>query len=508
MAKRPSLADSLMASLNKGVHVETAERIARGLPTITDDPTTSVSIAPVTVAPVIVDVQDAAPVVVGFTPAPITTPIKHFTPLIKSDKNKEQSSGQSKGQTNGQANERANGPSNDLTGRQTVYLSNERANDGTVELSNEPTNDQPNGQAMPVAIEQAVERTVGLPQEQTDRRTDEQSVERLNEQTIKRSIEQSSGRSAGQPNRTMWAPLTEYQGRVLVYLYEVAGGLTNVDTICSDTVIAYGTVRKCIDVLVKEGYIIFKQRFNGHAFNGFEYAMDNHLCSIYLARVRGGQSDGQPLGRSIGQSIGLSAGRTNGLTNERAVPFSSSRFLEDLKPTTTQAVVEGNVLTGAVGAYWEEEGLGEAQAKKWCSQFEVDPEQMRIQLDWARFDLETNNRRETVTKDTISWFFGHLRTTGGCFPRPVNYRSSLEIRAEALQQQQERDKKAKALIEANEVENKFQAFLSDPDSPLFDELFDQISSFAKEQYKDGQKMVAEIELREIFRAHCQQNRTH
>lgn len=404
MATRPSRADSLMASLNKGIHVETADKIASGL-------SNDLSIG------------------------------------------------------------RSGGLSNDLTDGLTTA--------GSTELTNGRTN----------------EPTAG----QSENRTDEQSVARTGGNSSERSSERTSGRSEGPAARSIWAPLTEYQGRVLQYLYEVADGLTNVDTISSETVIAYGTVRKCLDVLTKEGYMTDKRRFNGHAFNGFEYWLNNHLCSIYLTRVKSGQPVGQSLGRTDRQSVGRSSGRTIGLTNERAVPFSSSSFSEEIKPTTTQAVVEGTVLSGPVGAYWEEEGLGEAQTKKWCTQFEIDPEQMRAQLDWARFDLETNNRREAVTKDPISWFFGHLRTTGGCFPRPVNYKSATEIRAAAFLDQQKRDAEAKAVLEAGEFETNFKAFLSDPEAQLFKDLFEQLSGFAKEQFAAGERMMAEIELKELFK---------
>src|ERR1039457_1198772 len=58
---RPSLADSLRASLNKGVHVDTAEKIARGLPPILDEPET---LPPISIAPVSIQEPVVAPVIV------------------------------------------------------------------------------------------------------------------------------------------------------------------------------------------------------------------------------------------------------------------------------------------------------------------------------------------------------------------------------------------------------------------------------------------------------------
>jgi hypothetical protein len=119
---------------------------------------------------------------------------------------------------------------------------------------------------------------------------------------------------------------------------------------------------------------------------------------------------------------------------------------------------------------------------------------MRQQLEWARFDLENNGRRSEVKKDTVSWFFGHLRQTSGCFPRPINYKSPAEIRAEAIEQDLAREKEAKVRLAAAEAERYFQNILADPAGKEYQRLLAQVDSFARDM---GGKAL-ETALRETF----------
>ena len=119
---------------------------------------------------------------------------------------------------------------------------------------------------------------------------------------------------------------------------------------------------------------------------------------------------------------------------------------------------------------------------------------MKLQLEWARFDLENNGRRTDVKKDAVSWFFGHLRTTGGSFPRPVNYRSPAELRAEAIEQDLAREKDARERLVAAEIEQAFQKILADPEGQEYKALLSQTNEFAK----DIGGLALETILREIF----------
>lgn len=423
-----------------------------------------VSIDEPVVLPVVA--EDPLPVVITEKATTPTRPPMVSIRVKKEKKQGEQLTGlsteQSDGRTNGRSIERTIEQTGDLANERAIERSVGQAQDGALERTNDQTD------------EQAVEHSNNL--------TGKQSVGHVQEQ----SVGHSKGRSGGQSIRSMWDPLTENQGRILEYLYEVAGGLTNVDTICSETVIAYGTVRKCIDVLLKEGYIISKKRFNGHAFNGFEYSMNNHLCSLYLAQVRGGRSEGQSRGRLHGQSVG----QTIGLSDGRAITPFSSRFSEDLKPTTT----ETGVLNDPELRFWAGEGVTEKQVNNWMSEFQMSQDEIVLSLRYGRFDILERGD----VQNSANWFYKIL-TKNGFYPRPANYRSVVEIRAEALLQQQKRDREAQANLEAIDFEVKFQEFLANKDASLYQELFSQVGNFAKEQLKSGDKMAAEIELKDLLK---------
>lgn len=322
------------------------------------------------------------------------------------------------------------------------------------------------------------------------------------------------------------------QACVLEYLINNTSGITNARSISDSTHITIPSVREALQRLVVKGFMAKPVTVKSAAYQGFSYVLNKSLCDHFLNA--GGLSQEnykrhQTIPQTVLGSDSLTATPYNSLTDHSSNSLLESKNLTTtslrqtvsqsnggtITPSDTQALTpsngstirrsEGFILTGGIGAYWEEEGLGEGQAQKWCSQFEVDPEQMRMQLDWARFDLETNGRRGEVKKDPVSWFFGHLRTTGGCFPRPIDYKSPIELRAEALQMQKDRDRVARYQMEAAEFENRFQAFIADPESDLYRKLIAQLSGFAAEQLKEGDRQAAEIELRDLFDKSCRGN---
>jgi hypothetical protein len=91
--------------------------------------------------------------------------------------------------------------------------------------------------------------------------------------------------------------------------------------------------------------------------------------------------------------------------------------------------------------------------------------------------------------------------TGGMYPRPANYRSAAELRAEAMQQQRESDLSAQAKRAEIEFANALQSFLADPEGALYQELLGRVNSFALEQLKAGDGKVEEIGLDAMFRLH-------
>ena len=314
-------------------------------------------------------------------------------------------------------------------------------------------------------------------------------------------------------------PLTKDQGRILVYLYEVAHGCSNVETIRRELAIDSHTVRESLLVLVTEGYLYLLDKKRDSRFNpaGFSYKMNNYLCSRYASRARRGgwdQSQDQPSDASVWRAKGSSAGQpttqpgifTSSATKEKVTPAVQKENVAPavLKENVAPAVLkvkEAPVAAALVGAYWAKEGLEDSLALKWCSTFGVKPEQMHQQLEWARFDLETNKRRENIKKDMISWFYDRLMITGGAYLRPANYRTAEELRAETMPHQQEIDLSAQAKIVEIEFENSLRAFLADPEAPLYRELLAQVNSFALEHLKAGEASAEEIGLDALFKLH-------
>lgn len=466
-----------MASLSKGVHVDTAEKIARGLPPIPEEtspsPPLAVTVKPVTiadpvVAPVKAEITDVIvkPVTVSTKPvivkAPIVDPVTTSAPpeIVYYDNRAieqsiEQVNKQSINQTVKQTNKQA--------GNEAIIEAVRQSNEQTIQHFSNHSSKQSNEQAFKQTDEHSIQQTIGQTFQQSD------------EQTIKQSP------------KHFWLPLNENQGKILLFLYERGQGLTNMDIICMHTGVAYGTARTSIDVLMREGYVTSKTRHNGHAFRGFDYTLNNHLCSLYVSRIRGEQSSEQSFQQLIKQSSKQTIGQTN---NQTVTPFSS-KVLEDFENLTT---TKTGLLEEPELRFWAGEGVTEKQVQNWMVEFELSIEEIQMSLRYARFDILERGD----VQNAANWFYKIL-TRNGFYPRPTNYRSLIEIKAEALKQQQERDREAKAILEDSDLETKFQAFLSDPEAPIFKQLFDQVNSFAKEQFKEGQKMAAEIELRELFK---------
>ena len=486
---RPSLADSLRASLNKGAHIETAEKIARGFSDVPDDikieevPIVSVVTEPLVVksSPISVDTSSNANPITSTQPvqSQIEKVLIYPTRILSDGRIAEQSDS----------------------------LTVERCDGDTVAQSNSNT------------VQHSDSTTVGQSDNNTVTPSVGQTVRQPHPQTVVQYQTHYQTPMHYVPLEVL--NLAYNQACVLEALIDNKTGLTNYRAISDQTHIGIPSVREALSRLVVKGFMHKPLTVKNAAFQGFSYILNKALCDHFIAA--GGLSqenykDHQTVQQTVRPSDNVTVTHTNSQT-----AHSSSLFIEDLKQATTlnhqnvspsdgltvrpssasslsQSDTEyirpsdGFILTGAVGAYWEEEGLGEGQARKWCSQFETGPEQMRQQLDWARFDLEANGRRKEVKKDTISWFFGHLRTTGGCFPRPVNYKSPAEIRAEAIEKDLAQEQEAKARLMAAETEQKFQRILANPESVEYLSLYNQINGFAKEE----KGMILEHALRDVF----------
>lgn len=451
---RPSLADSLRASLSRGAHVETAEKIARGF-----DPVEDVSVQPVSV--------DIDPVTIDkITPTAAKQPTKRETNQ----------------KTNNQDKLKGNEPANIQTNTPVIYPDSEPVN-YTANPVNVPTNEaKPDNEPGKVPTNKPVSEPVYAP-------VINPAIYPVNEPAS--NIDNLLTKSI---DPELWYPYTENQGKVLLYLIQ-AGGRTKREHIANDTGVNIATVKYTLRVLVKDGYISQTVLDVNHKMRGFAYSLNQHLCSEYAGRILG--SDFKGISQTANYPVNRPVNYPNIRPNRSPVidpdrRFSSSSFLEETL-TTTKAV--GNeVLVGPEAAYWLDAGLQERQTLKWCEDFEVSTSEMRQQLAWARWDLLENRKEADVTKDVINWFFGCLRKTAGCYPRPDNYKSPAEVRAAAIKLQHEKDKEAQDIIATSELDREFQAIMSNPDGEAYKKLYAQVSGFAKEQ--GG--FALELGLRELY----------
>jgi hypothetical protein len=466
---RLSLADSLMASLSKGVHVDTAEKIARGLPPIPDDIPTSNSteVLPVNVVEPIV-----TPVIVNPVLIAVTEPVVTDVTIAEVTFNRKP------------AKQPANEPVNNRD--------HEPVSKTDIKPDYEPVID-------PAQIPYPDNQPVSEP------------VKRQEQEPVRQPVNGSNSCPACHPaiypanvvgkivNPEIWYPYTEKQGRVLLYLIE-AGGRTKREIIANDTGVNIATVKYSLRVFVKDGFISPTNLDVNHTMRGFTYALNPHLCNEYAARVIGSgytpitnqanHPTNDPVRYPVNKPVFNPTNRpVSHPVSSPAHPFSSKVF-EDENLTTSKP----GLLNEPELRFWAGEGVTERQVVNWMAEFQLSEEEIVMSLRYGRFDILERGD----VQNSANWFY-KIMTRNGFYPRPPNYRSLLEIRAEALQQQQERDREAKAQIEEGEFETRFKAFLADPDALLYQELLDQVSSFAKEQLKEGDSRAAEIELKDLLR---------
>ncbi len=445
---RPSLRDSLMAALSQGTHIETAEKIGRGLPPIPEDGAPS---------PTFPDENTIIPEIV--------------TAQIP-DHNKEQSTGQateqaSKGAST-QATERASIRAVKLASKGTDNRTGEQATNPSLQQLSKHSSNQSTGQA----FGQATEHPLAHPYEQ------------LPEQLIDQAPKQPTARTG----KYAWLPLNANQGMILLFLYEQGNGLTNMDIVVAETGIAYGTARKAIDVLVSEGYIISKSQHNGHAFRGFEYTLNNHLCSLYVARIKEEQPDGQPSWQSFSQPIKQPGGLATRQANKQTTVSFSSRINN---PTTTEYPLADPEL-----GYWKGKGLTSRQVEKWAEEFSMDVELVLQSLKHCRYEMVVLNLEEEKNiENAMNWFYKVMQRSG-FYARPKEYKSMAEIRAEEMERTARDMVEARERQAAAEFELEFQRILDDPGSDEYQQLFDQLSDFEK-QLKGK---VFEMGLKRVFQA--------
>ena len=399
------------------------------------------------------------------------------------------------------------------------------SNSSTVTQSNPQTVIQQHSQTVEQLHSQTESRSVGQTVEQSDRltatRSDSETVKQSGGKTVDRITGYTMSNSTPQtvsyqtvhtvPLDVLTLPYN--QAVILEYLISAAG-ITSARTISEATHIGIPSVRDAISRLVRRGFMHNPVTVKNAAFQGFSYVLNPVMVGHFQAIGGLEQNNYRTVSQSHSPTVNLSDSLTpyssskeqTKLTTTNQDTVSPSQAATDIRSNVKQSDITPSnsplsdissaefILTGPTGIYWEGEGLQESQVRKWCEQFEVEPAQMKQQLEWARFDLVNNEKQTEVRKDIVSWFFGCLRQTGGCYPRPVNYRSPAEIRAEQMEEAARNMAECRTRQAAAERELAFQQILANPASDEYKMLINQVGEFAREV--GGPAL--EAALREVF----------
>ena len=104
-----------------------------------------------------------------------------------------------------------------------------------------------------------------------------------------------------------------------------------------------------------------------------------------------------------------------------------------------------------------------------------------------------NQEEEKQSTNPMNWFYKVMQRTG-LYPKPTNYKSLAEIRAEQMEQAAREAADARERQATAERELAFQKILSEPDGSAYQSLLAKVNDFAKEM---GGKAL-EAAMREEF----------
>lgn len=363
----------------------------------------------------------------------------------------------------------------------------------TGEQTPEPTSEPATKQASEPATEQVSNHLVQQPDEQQGRQLDQHPEEQPVHQAFQQVVEQPDQQPAKQPVAIKsveedFLSLTSNQSSLLTYLFN-AGGLTNMEQICGDTGIAYGTARSALAVLQREGYVTGKKQFNGHTFRGFSYTLNNNLCQMYFSRSvqqpaqQPFRQADQQVSRHPFQSAGGQAGKQAGNSIEEGEEFKENLL------TSSEPVIGGIDLDGPELGWWASVGLTVAKTAEWLRVFKKDglnAKDLSNSLKYAWFDATINKVQPQGRPigNYFNWFFAYLP---GGYPAPVNYKSYNQVLIEKERQElEEIERERNELVELRkrkleaQKELAFQKLLLDPESKEYQALYAKVSGFAKE----------------------------
>lgn len=294
--------------------------------------------------------------------------------------------------------------------------------------------------------------------------------------------------TAGIPGNTVTPhthiSLSRKQAQVLDFLVKNISRQINYNSIGRALGLTKSAARDAVSALVTKNYISDLATIRDGVFQGFSYKVDGIKCQHFID----------------------AGGVTNpkySISNYTVTPPPHTVCPGSDQPHTHSSRVDIQITTNNVDLsepellYWVEQGLTEKQIKTWLTQFQMHPEDLSQSLRFARFDFVENQKKQdskgVLIESPIGYFFGVLKNAGR-YARPANYRSIIELRAEELKDQQQRDEVARNKIWDTEIETKLKKLLGDPESALYLELLDSVDDFAK-----NNQFALEIKMRELLK---------
>ncbi|MCE1226258.1 MAG: hypothetical protein LWW87_07210 [Geobacteraceae bacterium] len=302
----------------------------------------------------------------------------------------------------------------------------------------------------------------------------------------------------------LWYPFTEKQGKILLYLIQ-AGGITKREHISNDTGVNIATVKHTLRVLAHEGYINNIQLYTNHSFRGFSYGVNRTMCAEFAERLTGqplDYPDNQPINHPTKHPIRKPVNYpvrkpahypTNEPGSSPDASFSSSK--KELNLTTTENHDKADLLRDSELAYWKDKGISNRKINDWAEEFQMSVDQVIQSLKYCRYEMVVlNQEEEKQIAKPDNWFYKIMQRSG-VYPKPANYKSLTEIRAEQMEQAAREMAEARERQIAAEQELAFQKILENPAGEEYQALLQQVSEFAREM---GGKAL-ETAMREAFK---------
>lgn len=349
---------------------------------------------------------------------------------------------------------------------------NKQTDNQSINQTIEQTNNRANGHLPKQTLEQMPEQTIDQSTKQTSKQTNEQEIEQTTEQTNKRAGRQTTEQTDNRANEQTSLSsnifqdidlslkpkdLKENQFKVLHYIYFNRPFV--VKSLGDHLSIRYGTVRNCLNSLIKKLYIDKPFRINDGVFNG-SYCNVNELKCFKLFGPNNINEPEYNTEQTSTWTNGQTSKQTNTWTNEQIDRQTSKRVNEQTfrqsnnllnKQTNEQSndsynsksvSINKNLLTTQFETdpnlkYWRDKDLQIQKIISWMNEFNFSEEQILNQLRYCAF--EWKNKTSEEVRKPVGKFYTALANGG--FEKPEGYKTPEEKRCDIINAEiQEKEK--------------------------------------------------------------------